>query len=90
MHHNNILLILASSIHSHQSLYNSAQHQPNRSSIIDDSVPHGMDDSFHLTTGSSSQEHLSTENVSRFGFDYTASSTEEDELLDVIAKWQET
>ena len=48
-----------------------------------------MDQSFHLTA-SSSQEHLTTENVSRFGFDYAANSTEEDELLDVIAKWQET
>ena len=86
---NNVLLIPASSIHSHQSLYNSAQHQPNRSSIICEPVPSGMDQSFHLTA-SSSQENLTTENVSRFGFDYAANSTEEDELLDVIAKWQET
>jgi hypothetical protein len=47
-----------------------------------------MDESFHLNA-SSSQGHLNTENASRFGFDYAAHSTEEDELLDVIAKWQE-
>ena len=72
---------LASSIHSHSTLYNNGQHLSNRSSFGSESVP-DLNDSY-------AQENTH-ENSSRFDFDYTTSTTDEDELLDVIAKWQET
>ena len=76
-----ILMIVASSIHSHPTIYNNGQHLPNRASFGCESVP-DVNDSF--------VQGNSRENSSRFDFDYTTSATDEDELLDVIAKWQET
>ena len=76
----------ASSIHSQQSLYsnNGQQTQQHlRSSLGCESIP-DMTEGFHIH-----QESHPTNNSSRFDFDYANNSTEEDELLDVIAKWQE-
>ena len=64
-------------------MYNSTQ-QSNRTSIVCESIP-DMNEGFHM----SSQEN-NAENSSRFDFGYATNATEEDELLDVIAKWQET
>ena len=60
------------------------QQQATRTSIGCESV-HSMSESFHV----SPENH--PENSTRFDFDYNTSNetTEEDELLDVIAKWQE-
>ena len=79
-------LILASSIHSQQSLYSNSGQQPQqhlRSSLGCESIP-DMNDGFHMH-----HESNQTNNSSRFDFEYANNSTEEDELLDVIAKWQE-
>ena len=77
-----VFVFLASSIHSHASLYSTGQ-QPNRANVACESVQ-DMNESFHL----SNQNHHHT-NPARFDFDYDTHSPEEDELLDVIAKWQE-
>ena len=73
--------VLASSVHSHPTIYNNGQHLPNRASFGCESVP-DINDTF--------VQGNNHENSSRFDFDYSTSATDEDELLDVIAKWQET
>ena len=62
-------------------MYNNSQHLPNRASFGCESVPE-LNDNFH--------QDNNHENPTRFDFDYNTSATDEDELLDVIAKWQET
>ena len=75
------LHILASSVHSHPTIYNNGQHLPNRASFGCESVPE-LNDNFH--------QDNNHENPTRFDFDYNTSATDEDELLDVIAKYEFT
>ena len=64
-------------------MYSNGQ-QLNRANIRCEAVP-DMNESFQVLSNPTHHH----EHSDRFDFDYSANSPEEDELLDVIAKWQE-
>ena len=68
--------------------------QNQRANVACESM-HDMNESYHRLENTHNlhhqghHEHHPSGGSDRFEFDYSTNSPEEDELLDVIAKWQE-